>query len=92
MCQALSADGWLGVAPSGQEVALKSLDFWRIEGEKIRVVIAPPELRADQGGIKATAAPVLELQVATIEILDPGSGYAIEKTVPIFVEPAPPTG
>ena len=36
MYQTLTADGWLGIAPSGQEVALKSLDFWRIEGEKIR--------------------------------------------------------
>lgn len=27
----LSADGWLGIAPAGKEVLLRSLDFWRRE-------------------------------------------------------------
>ncbi|KXF82999.1 nuclear transport factor 2 family protein [Enterovibrio coralii] len=35
MRQTLSADGWLGIAPSGQQVTLRSLDFWRIENGKI---------------------------------------------------------
>ncbi|EOD78204.1 hypothetical protein D515_02986 [Grimontia indica] len=35
MRQTLSADGWLGIAPSGQQVSLRSLDFWRIEDGKI---------------------------------------------------------
>lgn len=32
----LSADGWMGVAPAGREVLLKSLDFWRLEDGLIR--------------------------------------------------------
>ena len=36
MAQTVSADGWLGIAPTGQKVTLKSLDFWRIENNLIR--------------------------------------------------------
>ncbi|WP_068314174.1 ester cyclase [Polycladidibacter hongkongensis] len=36
MRQTLSHDGWLGLAPSVQEIALRSLDFWRVENGKIR--------------------------------------------------------
>lgn len=32
----LSADGWMGIAPAGKEVLLKSLDFWRVENGLIR--------------------------------------------------------
>lgn len=32
----LSGDGWMGIAPSGKEVLLRSLDFWRIENGLIR--------------------------------------------------------
>lgn len=32
----LSGDGWMGIAPSGREVLLRSLDFWRLEGGLIR--------------------------------------------------------
>lgn len=32
----LSGDGWLGLAPSNQEISLRSLDFWRVEGDLIR--------------------------------------------------------
>ena len=32
----LSGDGWMGIAPSGNEVLLRSLDFWRLEGGLIR--------------------------------------------------------
>lgn len=32
----LSDDGWMGIAPSGREVLLRSLDFWRMENGKIR--------------------------------------------------------
>ncbi|WP_116473010.1 ester cyclase [Zobellella maritima] len=32
----ISGDGWLGIAPSGQKVTIRSLDFWRIENDKIR--------------------------------------------------------
>ncbi len=36
MRQTVSHDGWLGVAPSGRTISLRSLDFWRIEQGKIR--------------------------------------------------------
>jgi predicted ester cyclase len=36
MCQTISGDGWLGIAPVGREVTLRSLDFWRIEKGRIR--------------------------------------------------------
>lgn len=36
MKQTLSADGWLGIAPSNQLVEMRSLDFWRIENGLIR--------------------------------------------------------
>ena len=36
MRQSLTHDGWLGLAPSGQKVEMRSLDFWRIEKGLIR--------------------------------------------------------
>ena len=36
MVQTVSHDGWLGVAPTGQRITLRSLDFWRIENGLIR--------------------------------------------------------
>lgn len=32
----ISGDGWLGIAPSGQQITLRSLDFWRLEQGLIR--------------------------------------------------------
>lgn len=32
----LSEDGWMGIAPAGKEVLLRSLDFWRLEDGLIR--------------------------------------------------------
>ena len=32
----LSKDGWMGIAPAGKEVLLRSLDFWRLENGLIR--------------------------------------------------------
>ena len=32
----LAHDGWMGIAPAGKEVLLRSLDFWRLEGGLIR--------------------------------------------------------
>ena len=32
----LSEDGWMGIAPAGREVLLRSLDFWRLEDGLIR--------------------------------------------------------
>ncbi|MGY3569838.1 ester cyclase [Vibrio paucivorans] len=36
MAMTLSGGGWLGIAPSNQELTMRSLDFWRVEGSKIR--------------------------------------------------------
>lgn len=36
MMQTITHDGWLGIAPAGQQVAMRSLDFWRLENGKIR--------------------------------------------------------
>jgi hypothetical protein len=62
-----------------------------IDGEKIRVIISPPELEAKDGGVKATATAVLEYSVAGIDIIDGGSGYVVEKQIPVYVEPPPLT-
>ena len=36
MIQTLSGDGWMGIAPTGTRITMKSLDFWRVENGKIR--------------------------------------------------------
>ena len=36
MRMTVSGDGWLGIAPSGQEITMRSLDFWRREHGLIR--------------------------------------------------------
>lgn len=36
MKMSLTNDGWLGIAPSDKKITMKSLDFWRCEGDKIR--------------------------------------------------------
>jgi hypothetical protein len=36
MRMTLSGDGWLGIAPSNQEITMRSLDFWRCEDGVIR--------------------------------------------------------
>ncbi len=36
MIQTLTHDGWMGIAPLGQKLTCRSLDFWRIENGKIR--------------------------------------------------------
>jgi len=32
----VTGDGWLGIAPSGQAITMRSLDFWRVENNLIR--------------------------------------------------------
>jgi predicted ester cyclase len=32
----ITQDGWLGIPPTGQQITLRSLDFWRLEGGLIR--------------------------------------------------------
>jgi predicted ester cyclase len=36
MMQTLSENGWMGIAPSGKRITLRSLDFWRVEKGLIR--------------------------------------------------------
>ncbi len=36
MIQTVTHDGWMGIAPSGKRITLKSLDFWRLENGLIR--------------------------------------------------------
>ncbi len=36
MYQTITQGGWLGIAPPGLKVAMRSLDFWRLEGGLIR--------------------------------------------------------
>ena len=36
MKQSLSHGGWLGIAPTGQKISMRSLDFWRLEDGLIR--------------------------------------------------------
>jgi predicted ester cyclase len=36
MVQSITHCGWLGIAPAGQKVSMRSLDFWRLEDGKIR--------------------------------------------------------
>ena len=36
MIQTLTHDGWMGIAPAGKRVTMRSLDFWRIEKGLIR--------------------------------------------------------
>lgn len=36
MRMSVTGDGWLGIAPSGQDITIRTLDFWRVENELIR--------------------------------------------------------
>ena len=36
MTATISEDGWMGIAPAGQEITMRSLDFWRCEKGLIR--------------------------------------------------------
>ena len=62
-----------------------------MEGERMRINIGPPELDPSLGGIKATAKAILEYSVTGINITDPGKGYAVEKQIPVYVDPPPLT-
>ena len=36
MRMTVSGDGWLGIAPAGQALTMRSLDFWRVENGMVR--------------------------------------------------------
>ena len=35
MVQTVTGSGWMGIAPNGQKIEMRSLDFWRLDGDKI---------------------------------------------------------
>jgi solute carrier family 25 phosphate transporter 3 len=74
-----------------EKILIQESGFGYMEGEKIRVAISPPELEAGLGGMKATANAILEYSVTGIEITNPGTGYAVEKQIPVYVDPPPLT-
>ncbi|WP_413219126.1 ester cyclase [Tritonibacter mobilis] len=36
MIQTVTHDGWMGIAPAGKKITMRSLDFWRLENGRIR--------------------------------------------------------
>ena len=36
MKMSISGDGWLGIVPGDQKIYMRSLDFWRREGDLLR--------------------------------------------------------
>ena len=36
MAATITGDGWMGIAPAGQKITMRSLDFWRCEEGLIR--------------------------------------------------------
>ncbi|WP_347833364.1 ester cyclase [uncultured Planktomarina sp.] len=36
MVQTVTDPGWMGIAPNDQKIEMRSLDFWRLDGDKIR--------------------------------------------------------
>ena len=36
MVQTVTHDGWMGIAPSGKKITMRSLDFWRVADGRIR--------------------------------------------------------
>ena len=36
MLQTLTHDGWMGIAPPGKPIEMRSLDFWRLEARENR--------------------------------------------------------
>ena len=60
-----------------------------VKDEIIRIKFSPPEMLAADGGTTATAVAVLEYEVAGIQMINAGTGYAVEKPISVYVE-APP--
>lgn len=59
--------------------------------EIIRIRITAPEMPPTEGGVAATATAVLEYEVSDILVVNNGTGYAVEKPIPVYVEPPPLT-
>ncbi len=78
MIQTLTDGGWMGVAPSGKRINLRSLDFWRVENGLIRenwVLVDLLDIY-DQIGVDVFAR-LREFNKARIGF-DPGNGVALK--------------
>ncbi|QPH53670.1 ester cyclase [Pontivivens ytuae] len=77
MIQTITDPGWLGIAPAGQRVTMRSLDFWRLERGLIRENWVLVDLLdvLDQVGIDALAR-MREFNKARPGF-DPDTGHAL---------------
>ena len=78
MIQTLTDGGWMGIAPSGKRINLRSLDFWRVENGLIRenwVLVDLLDIY-DQIGVDVFAR-LREFNKARIGF-DPGNGVALK--------------
>lgn len=77
MVQSVSGPGWLGIAPSGQKIEMRSLDFWRVESGLIRENWVLVDLLHvyDQIGVDVFAR-MREFNKARVGF-DPGTGAAL---------------
>jgi len=78
MIQTLTDGGWMGVAPSGKRINLRSLDFWRVENGLIRenwVLVDLLDIY-DQIGVDVFAR-LREFNKARLGF-DPGNGVALK--------------
>ena len=78
MIQTLTDGGWMGVAPSGKRINLRSLDFWRVENGLIRenwVLVDLLDIY-DQIGVDVFAR-LREFNKARIGF-DPGNGVSLK--------------
>lgn len=57
--------------------------------ETIRVKLSLPDIPLSDGAVRATATAIPELEVGSIEIVDGGTGYAVERPLDVFID-APP--
>ena len=78
MIQTLSDGGWMGIAPSGKRITMRSLDFWRIEKGLIRENWVLVDLLDvyDQVGVDVFSR-VREFNKARPGF-DPETGYALK--------------
>ena len=77
MYQTITEGGWLGIAPTGQKIEMRSLDFWRIENGLIREnwVLVDMLQMYDQIGVDVLAR-MREFNKARLGF-DPETGVAL---------------
>lgn len=72
-----------------ERIQLVNSGYGYTEDEVIKITLSLPERSAADGGVRATAEAVLEYEVGSIQILSPGTGYATEMPINVYVD-APP--